>query len=242
MPSELEICIACDDLNEALHNARAAVSGGANRLECCAQMASGGLTPDSDIIEAICRELPAHVAALVMVRPRDGSFEWSAKEEAIMMTTIDTMAAAGAQGIVSGALTGGKIDADLTSRLIGQTHMHGLQFTFHRAIDATDERQEAIQHLVESGCDRVLTSGTHWESGLGATDGREELESMANLMDGHVELVIGGGISSRSLRYLLPTFQDMNQVSFHAFSSVLKDGKTNNVRVRELRDLLDNPI
>ncbi|NBW92873.1 MAG: hypothetical protein EBR20_00625, partial [Bacteroidetes bacterium] len=69
----LEICIACDSQEEALLNARAAASGGADRLECCASMHVGGLTPDPRIIEEIREAVPTKVAVLAMVRPRGGA-------------------------------------------------------------------------------------------------------------------------------------------------------------------------
>lgn len=239
MACELEICISCDTLSEAVQNARAAASGGADRLECCADMTRGGLTPDPGIIEAIRTSVDPEVSVLVMVRPRDGGFEWSSTELAQMQQSVTMMAEAGADGIVSGGLQQGRIDRELTGRLISQTHAAGMQFTFHRAIDAADERMTAIAALKEAGCDRILSAGTSWQSGLGALDGSRVLVDTAGQLNGTVELVVGGGISSSSLRQLLPVFKHHRSISFHAYSSVLMGGATHVDRVRELRKLID---
>lgn len=243
MSFELEICIACDEFPHALENARAAAAGGADRLECCADMSKGGLTPDPRIIEAI-REATLkmdtrEISVLVMVRPRDGGFDWSDSESNRMKASIREMAAAGADGIVSGGLWKGRIDRDLTTELVARTHAADMQFSFHRAIDATQDRRSALFDLKEVGCDRILSSGTSWESGLGALDGIQTLKATAEALERKVELVIGGGISASTTRQLLPSFKSDQRISFHAYSSVLKDGVTNAEQVRELRKMID---
>lgn len=239
MSHELEICIACDSLPASLRNARAAARGGANRLECCASMHHGGLTPDPEIIEAIRNAVPSDVAVLAMVRPRDGNFEWSPAEADVMLHAIRDMASAGASGIVSGALQGRKVDAELTDRLISKTREAGMAFTFHRALDATTDRIQALTTLMTLGCHRVLSAGTPWGSALGARDGIDELERMAAHHQGRMDLVVGGGISVASVRLLLPKLKHHNNISFHAYSSVMVDGYTDAGCVAALRNALN---
>lgn len=239
MSHELEICIACDSLTASLRNARAAALGGANRLECCASMHHGGLTPDPQIIEAIRNAVPPDVAILAMVRPREGNFEWTPAEADIMRQAISDMASAGANGIVSGALQGNELDTALTGELISRTRDAGMAFTFHRAVDATVDRMQALTTLMALGCHRVLSAGTPWGSAMGATDGIKELERMAAHHQGRMDLVVGGGISVASVRLLLPVLKHYNNISFHAYSSVMTDGYTDAGRVAALRDALN---
>ena len=202
-------------------------------------MDDGGLTPDPQIIEAIRNAVPPDVAGLAMVRPREGNFEWTPAEADIMRQAISDMASAGANGIVSGGLQGNELDTTLTGELISRTRDAGMAFTYHRAVDATVDRMQALTTLIALGCHRVLSAGTPWGSAMGATDGIEELERMAAHHRGRMDLVVGGGISVAGVRLLLPVLKHYNNISFHAYSSVMTDGYTDAGRVAALRDALN---
>ncbi len=202
-------------------------------------MDHGGLTPDPQIIEAIRNAVPPDVAVLAMVRPREGNFEWTPAEVDIMRQAISDMATAGANGIVSGGLQGNKLDTALTGELISRTRDAGMAFTYHRAVDATVDRMQALTTLIALGCHRVLSAGTPWGSAMGATDGIEELERMAAHHQGRMDLVVGGGISVAGVRLLLPVLKHYNNISFHAYASVMTDGYTDAGRVAALRDALN---
>src|SRR5262252_3239396 len=94
---------------DSLDSALAAARGGAGRIELCANLDADGTTPDLDLI-AQCAELVS-IPATVMIRPRAGSFVYDAGEALAMERSIREAQAAGARGIVVGALTrGGNID------------------------------------------------------------------------------------------------------------------------------------
>ena len=79
------------------------------------------------------------------------------------------MAAAGAHGVVVGALrTDATIDADVMRRLIDRARP--LPVTCHKAIDATRDSIEALDVLLALGVDRVLTSGGAHTAAAGAAD------------------------------------------------------------------------
>lgn len=63
MEKILEICV------DSLVSARAAIAGGADRLELCAGLAVGGLTPYAALLEQIRRESDIPVRCLMRPRP-----------------------------------------------------------------------------------------------------------------------------------------------------------------------------
>ena len=238
MPHDLEICIACDSEEQAVANALAAAAGGANRLECCASMDVGGLTPKANVIRAVCQAVPDSVDVLVMIRPRAGDFSWTANELDGMEAAITEMASCGVQGVVGGAVTDGQVDVLTSQRLIQSAIGHQLSFTFHRAIDAVVDRIQATKTVIDLGADRILTAGTPWGTEAGAVSGLPALVDLEQSISDTAEIVIGGGVSLTTLPNLLEPFQDSLYVSFHAFSSVLSDGFTDQQKVGSLKKLL----
>ena len=97
--------------------ALASASGGAGRVELCARLDVGGTTPDAALIERCAASLT--IPVFVMIRPRGGDFVYDAGEVAAMEADIRTAIAAGAHGVVFGALRpDATIDADVMRRLI----------------------------------------------------------------------------------------------------------------------------
>ena len=96
----LEVC--CGDLDSA----RAALRGGCGRIELCAALSEGGVTPSLGLIEAVVREAAtfraggARVEVFVLVRPRSGDFCYSAAELDVIHRDIIAVENAGADGIV----------------------------------------------------------------------------------------------------------------------------------------------
>lgn len=132
-----------------------ALRGGAERIELCAALDIGGLTPTWGLM-ALAAKAPVPVYA--MIRPRAGNFVFDEVEEAVM--TADIMAAreVGLAGVVIGANNpDGTLDAGLMSRLIG--HAKGLGVTLHRAFDLVPDRDAALETAIELGIERILTSG-----------------------------------------------------------------------------------
>jgi copper homeostasis protein len=145
-----ESCI--DALDAALASAR----GGAGRVELCARLDVGGTTPDAGLV-AQCVAAVA-IPVFVMIRPRGGAFVYDRDEMAAMEAGIAAARAAGAHGVVFGALRpDATIDAESMRRLIDRARP--LPVTCHKAIDATRDPLEALDALLALGIDRVLTSG-----------------------------------------------------------------------------------
>ena len=144
---------SCIDSHDA---ALASAGGGAGRVELCARLDVGGTTPGAALIERCAASLA--IPVFVMIRPRGGDFAYDAGEVAAMADDIRAAAAAGAHGVVFGALRpDATIDAGIMRRLIDVARP--LPVTCHKAIDATRDPIEALEALLALGVDRVLTSG-----------------------------------------------------------------------------------
>jgi len=135
----------------------AAAAGGASGVEMCGPLSEGGVTPSLGAIEACVAERRGlHVN--VLIRPRAGDFCFDANEVAVMLRDIELARAAGAQGVVMGALTpAGDVDRPVVVRLLDAAG--DLTVTFHRAFDMTADPRATLDLLLDLGFDRVLTSG-----------------------------------------------------------------------------------
>jgi len=145
-----EICV------EGVDGAVAAEVGGGDRIELCASLLEGGITPSFGTIRAALKLcwLPIHV----ILRPRGGDFLYSEAEFATMLDDTAELKKLNAAGMVIGCLTeDGRIDEDRMKALIEAAQP--LRITCHRAFDMTRDPEEALEALIRCGVHRVLTSG-----------------------------------------------------------------------------------
>jgi copper homeostasis protein len=150
MRAIIEICV------EGIDGAVAAAEAGADRIELCASLIEGGITPSLATIRHACEtlEMPVHV----IIRPRGGDFLYSPRELETMADDIRSCQQSGAAGVVFGCLKpDGTIDEDTMAALV--VAAGEMSVTCHRAFDMTRNAEEAIEALVRCGVDRVLTSG-----------------------------------------------------------------------------------
>jgi copper homeostasis protein len=172
---------------ESLEDARAAVAGGAHRLELCASLDAGGITPDRALIASVLAHV--HVPVVVMIRPRPGGYVYSRAELDRMRRDVALAVVLGAAGVVLGALNErAHIDVSATRELMGAAH--GLPVTFHRAIDETRDVIASLDALVSLGVARVLSSG----AAATAMEGVETLAAMVERAGRTPSVVAGGGV------------------------------------------------
>lgn len=146
----IELCV------EGVDGAVAAAEGGADRVELCASLVEGGITPSLGTVRAAVAAVS--VPVMVMVRPRGGDFLYSSREFAAMLVDVASLRDTGAAGVVFGCLTAdGAIDEVRTRALVAAARP--LSVTVHRAFDMTADPAAALEALVRCGVDRVLTSG-----------------------------------------------------------------------------------
>ena len=149
-PFKIEICVENTD------GLIAAQQAGADRVELCASLLEGGLTPSWGMILEAKRlaTIPFHV----IVRPRGGDFLYSDIEFAAMLADVAALRELGVAGVVIGCLTpDGQIDEVRTTALVAAARP--MAVTCHRAFDMTADYRAAVEALVRCGVDRILTSG-----------------------------------------------------------------------------------
>ncbi|MDT7833044.1 copper homeostasis protein CutC [Flavobacteriaceae bacterium S356] len=176
----VEIC------TNSYQSAVIAQKAGAHRIELCAELAVGGVTPSYGLIKKVVETLS--IPVFVLIRPRSGDFTYSNEEFRIMKENITLCKELGCAGIVSGVLhVDNTIDLERTKKLV--EHSKPMQFTFHRAFDWVKNPLESAKQLEKAGVHRVLTSGqeTSAEKGLSLL---KELQSSTSLT-----ILPGGGIN-----------------------------------------------
>ena len=193
----VEIC--CDGIEAA----RRAVWRGAGRIELCADLSCGGITPTfTDIFSSTNLGVPVNV----LVRPRPGNFVYSWEEVEKMSREIAACGQVGMNGVVIGVLRpDGRVDLPVCRDLIALARSYGLSVTFHRAVDEALAAGVPLDGLMEDilslGVDRILTSG----GAAGAYDGRTVIARMAGIArrSGSCIVMPGGGVTPGNLAAIL---------------------------------------
>lgn len=195
----LEVCV------DSLASARAAIRGGADRLELCSALALGGLTPYPELLEQIRAE--SNISIRCLMRPRPGDFLYSPDEIQLMVCQMTALRHAGADGFVIGCLTPqGVLDKNALAPLLDAASGSGL--TLHRCIDVSRDLVETYQEALSLGFDTVLTSG----AASNCMEGLETISSLLRLQGATngPQVLIGAGVNANlitAIRNALPAAQ-----------------------------------
>jgi len=146
----LEVCL------DSVASAVASEKGGAQRVELCGSLGDGGVTPSAGLIATVRKRIT--IAMHVLIRPRPGDFCHTADEFDVMKRDVLLAKQLGANGVALGILDRqDRVDVPRTKELLELARP--LSVTFNRAFDVTADLSSALEDLVKSGADRVLTSG-----------------------------------------------------------------------------------
>jgi copper homeostasis protein len=190
MKITLEICAA------SVASCVAAQEGGADRIELCDNLLEGGTTPSYATI-SLARE-KVKIALYPIIRPRGGDFLYSELEYETMQRDIVMCKELGCDGVVIGLLTpDGKVDIPRTRALVELAWPMGV--TFHRAFDMTSDPLQALEDVIATGCERILTSG-HRNTAIAGTALLAELVKKA---DGRIAILVGSGVRSTNIAQLI---------------------------------------
>lgn len=134
----------------------AAQAAGAHRIELCDNPGDGGTTPSYGLIRQARKR--TSIELYPIIRPRGGDFLYSDEEFEIMMDDIRVCKSMGCDGVVIGMLLAdGSVDKARCSKLVSLAYPMGV--TFHRAFDRTNDAAQALETIIDIGCERILTSG-----------------------------------------------------------------------------------
>lgn len=208
MGLRLEVCV------DTLAGLEAAVVGGADRIELCAALALGGLTPSAGVMrEAAGCGLPV----LAMIRPRTGDFCWSGAEVRAMEAEIAAAREAGLAGVVLGAsLPDGRLDLPVLRRLVEVARGAGWcrvpcsdpevskipvapELTLHRCFDLVPDQGAGLEQAVALGFARVLTSGGAVTAGAGVA----RIGALVAQAAARIAVMAGAGVTAETAPELL---------------------------------------
>jgi copper homeostasis protein len=176
----------------SLASALAAQEAGAGRVELCASLGEGGLTPSYATI-ALARERLG-IPLYVLIRPRAGDFLYSDLELETMLGDIEVCVRLGCDGVVIGALDAdGDVALAQCRGLIAAAGRLGV--TFHRAFDLARDPHRALEDIVALGCARVLTSGQCATAPAGA----ELIRALVDRAAQRIVIMPGGGIDADNI-------------------------------------------
>lgn len=195
MAGLLEVCV------DSLASARAAIAGGADRLELCNALSIGGLTPYTELLRQIREKSGIPVRCLM--RPRAGDFLYTPEEIRMMAAQIEQLRKAGADGFVIGCLDAkGDLDKAAMAPLVEACGDRGI--TLHRCIDVSRDPVSVYLDAKALGIDTVLTSG-----GAGSClGGKAVIGRLLQLRDeaGGPEVLIGAGVKAPVIRQFRQEF------------------------------------
>ena len=175
-----------------LANCLAAQAAGANRIELCDNHADGGTTPSYGFIKAARAQLT--IELFPIIRPRGGDFLYTAEEFEIIKTDILACKNLGCDGVVMGMLKeDGSVDKIRCRQLVQLAYP--MSVTFHRAFDRVSDASQALEDIIEMGCDRILTSGL---ASL-APDGVATIAALIKQADGRIIIMPGSGVRAENI-------------------------------------------
>ena len=198
----IEVCA------ESYEYALKAEKAGADRIELCKHLHLDGLTPNYKTAKKTIDNL--NIPVFVLIRPREGDFNFSNEEFELMKKDIVKFKEMGCKGIVSGVLNSDdSIDIKKTKELVELSRP--LEFTFHRAFDKVNNPLNEIENLIELGIDRVLTSGQKEK----AIDGLVLLKQLNSISKNRIKIMPGSGINKSNI---------VNFVNFEEIHGSFKNG------------------
>lgn len=190
---QLEVC--CDSIGDVV----AAASGGADRVELCAALPVGGVTPSRGLVESALKAAKPHGCAVhVLIRPRPGNFVYTPEERAVMLADIRACREMGVDGVVIGALTE-DFEIDMATSQALMECASGMSATYSRAFDLVGDPEKALEQVAILGCDRLLTSGT----AKTAMEGRDTLRRLVAAAGGRVSIMAASGVSLTNFREII---------------------------------------
>jgi copper homeostasis protein len=184
---------------DSLEGAIAAGKFGAKRIELCAALSVGGLTPSFGLIQACVEK--SNIEVHVIIRPREGDFNYNLQEIEIMKSDINAAKRAGAKGVVFGVLNEKNEISEYNKNLLKLSKNLGLEVTFHRAFDFVLDYKKAIQKIIDFEFDRLLTSGLQ----ATAVEGISVIQDLQVNYGDKIQIMAGSGVNANNALQMAKT-------------------------------------
>ena len=208
--------------------------GGSNRIEICANLELGGLTPQREDILKTKKALS--IPIYVLIRPRGGDFVYSQNELSKMLSDIQFCKKIGCDGVVIGTLNkNGSIHIEQTIRLANAAKP--MSVTFHRAFDEGNNLQENLEDAIACGCDTLLTAG----QSENVNSGISNLEQLIKLAKRRITILAGSGVNHTNAEALYK----IGIRNFHLSGSIknLKgELETSPLLIKKMKDKLNQIV
>jgi copper homeostasis protein len=202
----IEICV------EGIDGVFAAEAAGADRVELCASLMEGGLTPSIGTIRLAIER--ATIPVYPIIRPRGGDFLYSDLEFQTMLADVKACREMGVKGVVFGCLTpDARYDEARMRQLVAAAGP--MSTTSHRAFDMTRDLAEAVAALVRCGVERVLTSGQRDT----AVAGLEQLKQTVSLAGDRLKVMACGALDTDNIAHVRQA-TGVSELHFAALSQV----------------------
>jgi copper homeostasis protein len=175
-----------------IESCRLAQAAGAHRIELCDNPGDGGTTPSFGFIKQARAVL--NIQLYCMIRPRGGDFFYSDEEFEIMKADVLTAKQLGCDGVVIGLLNkDGSVDITRSKKLVELAYPMGV--TFQRAFDRVNDPFKALEDVIETGCERILTSGLV----PSCHEGSPLIAQLNKEAAGRISIMAGSGLRSTNV-------------------------------------------
>jgi copper homeostasis protein len=168
---------------------------GAVRVELCDNPIEGGTTPSYGTIQLVRESIGIQLYPII--RPRSGNYYYDDAEYAIIRKDITICRELGCDGISVGAATrNATIDTEWLKRIVEWAGPMGV--TCNRAFDGAPDPFQALEDIIDCGCERILTSGQK----TAAPEAGELLKQLVQQAGNRISIMPGAGIKSSNLAAL----------------------------------------
>lgn len=171
------------------------IKAGANRIELCADLKNGGITPKYSDIEKL-RNL-TNINLHVLILPIANKFIYSKEDLKKIIKDIEFCKKIGVEGVVIGAINEDRsIDITKTKKMVDVARP--MKVTFHRAFDTCLDLENNLEDIIKTGCDYLLTSGQYSD----VNKGLKNIAQLIKISKKRITILAGGGVNHKNIHEL----------------------------------------
>ncbi len=198
--------IILESCEEDISGCLAAQQYGADQIELCAQLSTGGLTPDIQMVECVLARINIPVKA--MVRNRSGNFNYTQEDLLVMVEQAQQLKDIGIKHFVFGACNHkGELDLNAIEKIADVVFPNPL--TIHKAIDVCKHPLKELARLKHlNQIKAVLTSGGKET----AVQGADMLRKMIVEAGNDIQIIAAGKVRLSNLKLL---HSEINAKGYH---------------------------